>query len=365
MPENHQFIIPVSIINTFGKFMDPEIRAKNLRANSHLNQKPNNENGYMMKNKGTLWHGVRIAAYFGFAFSLLFNLWSVELWLTDDGHLEWPHTMHVLIIQGGVFLVSVLGVLAYFNRARIEAMLSELNAAKQAALLFGLLFLVEIFLGVAFWLTQDHPGFSDWGYLHDMFHLNYEFNIPTLFSVAQLWLAAMLAFLCMMRTKLTQDSSNQTTVTWVVTSLVLLFLGFDELLSIHEDAETILVAVGILDPQFDNRLGGYGYAWTLVALPLAAAFGIWFVWRFFMIFQKRKRHLFFLILSGITFIAGAVFMENIQVYVTDAYQLERTPRILLMLEELLEMLGVSIAVYALYFHARELDEKRSPLQPLY
>lgn len=130
-------------------------------------------------------------------------------------------------------------------------------------------------------------------------------------------------------------------------------MSLDELLSFHEDSERVLVFLGLLGENYDNRLGGFGYAWTLFGLPLALVLGAWFAWRFFYIFRMQKKLFWLLILSGVVFLSGSVLMENFQVFIKDSFQLERPVKILLLMEEMLEMLGVSLAVVVFFLYSRQ------------
>lgn len=301
---------------------------------------------------GLIWYGVHVAAYAGLFFSIVFNVWSVEKILTSDGALEWPHTLHVWLIQGGTFSISLIGFFLFFNRERLTAWLSAMTPARQSHVLLGALIAIEIMLGAAFMITKDHPGFSDWGYLFNAFNLNMDFNVPTLFAVAQIWLAGLLALLCAYRTKKAGDQGLSASLTWLLTSIVLIIMGFDELLSIHENAGRLFSGAGVKDVSFASQ--GYGYAWTLVALPLALILGGYFILRFRRIFAHAPYQLLTLIFAGIVFIVGAVFIENLQVYLQHHYGLTKGPTVWLLIEEMLEMVGMSIAVMVFYRHAREL-----------
>ncbi len=274
--------------------------------------------------------------------------------LTPDGRLEWPNTLHVWLIQGTALSAGVLGLIGYVGRHQIASRLEKKTPTAQAALLLGVLVFIEMLLGLAFWLTSEHPGFSDWGYLYNLFHLDLEFNVPAFFSVAQFWFGAALAIRCFRRSRMFGDNSRQDAIAWISAAAVMILLGLDELLSIHEDAEILLVATGIVGPNFDHRLGGYGWAWTLVGLPVALVCGAWFLWRFYAVFRYRKPLLLLLLIAGVVFLIGSVFMENLQVYFRHRYGLAKSPKILLLIEELLEMFGVSLAIYVFFLHGCQL-----------
>ncbi len=297
------------------------------------------------------WIGLKITSLVGIGVSLLFNVWTVEIIFSSDGRIEWPHTLHIWLIQIVTMVVSVVGFAGYVKRNRIRILVGAMSVSRQANVLIACLICIEVFLALAFLLTYEHPGFSDWGYLYYLFHLDIEFNIPSLFSVGQFWLAAWIAYLCYRVSG--RGGAFQDAFAWLAAAIVMALLGFDELLSFHEDAEVLLVATGIVGEGFDHRMGGYGWSWTLVALPLALVFGMWFACRFYSVFNDRRYHFLLLIIAGGVFLTGSIFIENLQVYVRDQYQLTRSPKIMLLAEEMLEMFGVSLAIYVFFSHLSE------------
>ncbi len=307
--------------------------------------------------KGLIWYGVHMAAYVGLFLSLVFNVWSVEKFLAGDGELEWPHTLHVYLVQVFMLIISLLGLFLVSKRNKIEAWLFAINPRVQSYVLLAVLVFIELCLAMAFWLTKDHPGFSDLGYLFMLFNFNQEFNVPTLFSVAQIWLGAGLALLCAYRSKKYAGGKFATVLTWGFASFVLLVMGFDELLSIHENAGQVLQKIGLTGTNGGNPIQEFGYAWTLVALPLALFLSIFFILSFWKIFSRSLGDLGWLVLAGVTFITGAVFVENLQVYLQMNHDLIKGPSVYLLIEEILEMFGVSLAVMVFFRHARQLIEK--------
>jgi hypothetical protein len=306
------------------------------------------------------WRVIGLLALLAMGAALLFNVWTARMLLSPDGQLEWPHTLHVWLIQGVALTVGAISGVAYLCRTSICRVWRQLSPTGQALALLGVLVTLEILLGTGYWWTSEHPRFSDWGYLYNLFHLNLEFNLPSFFSVAQFWLAACIAWLCY---PYAVRQARQTAYAWLTAALMLLALGIDELLSFHEDAERLLVKSGLLHASYDNRMGGYGYAWTLVGLPLALIFGAWFAWQFFRVFRHRKTQLVLLVLAGLIFITGSVGMENLQVYARDHYALSRPPKEILLAEEMMEMFAVSLAIFVFYRHLREQAEQESPVRP--
>lgn len=297
---------------------------------------------------GLLWYGVHVLAYAGLAFSLLFNIWSVEKLLTHDGQIEWPHTLHVWLIQFTALTVSVIGLVVVAWRAELQRWLLGKTPAQQAAVLFWTLVTFQSLLGVAFLVTKNHPGFSDWGYLYDLFNVNQEFSIPTLYNVGLLVLASALALLAAYRTRRYQTGQQAAVLTWSMTALVLGIMSLDELLSFHEQAGALL------GEATRSSVSNYGHTWTFVALPIVAVLGLYFLVQFRRIFAQAPGQLALLLLAGAIFVIGAVFVENLQRYLQVHHGLPDALTVYHLIEEMAEMLGVTLAIRVFYRRAREL-----------
>lgn len=129
--------------------------------------------------------------------------------------------------------------------------------------------------------------------------LDTEANLPTLFNVLLFYFGAAL-FLLHGRETFTKAARGWKTMAWVF-----LFLGMDEGAQIHE--KFILVTKRLLEGSVGDRFGGwFHYAWVI---PYALAMIVLAVYLFhwFMglspVLQKR------LIISGIVYVFGAMFME--------------------------------------------------------
>ena len=295
-----------------------------------------------------LWQGAALLAYGCLALALFFNVWSVEKLLAGDGKLEWPHSLHVWLIQMTAFLIGAGGLVLLANRTRLTHWLEAQSPGQQASTLFWLLVSIQALLGGAFMLTKQHPGFSDWGYLYDLFNLNQEFSIPTLYEVGILWLAAALAALIAFRSARYAAAGQSVVLTWAVTALTLTLMGFDELLSFHEQAGQLV------SEDARASFAGYGYTWTLVGFPVAALLGVYFLIQFRRIFSGRPSQLVWLIMAGSLFLFGAVFVENFQMYLQKQHGHPETLSVYHLLEEMCEMLGIALAIRVFYRHAREL-----------
>lgn len=132
---------------------------------------------------------------------------------------------------------------------------------------------------------------------------------------------------------------------WGGLALVFLFLGFDEAAAVHEQ---------LIDPVRE-ALGTGGallHAWII---PYALALAVLLIVYVPFLRALPPRTLRLMLLAGALYLAGAVGMEMVGGYAWDRDPVRGVPIVAIMaLEETLEMVGLSVAVYALLDHlARE------------
>ena len=171
-----------------------------------------------------------------------------------------------------------------------------------------------------------------------IFHFNAEGNIPSIYSAAAILFSA---FLLWSIGKLENEKAKKRTFYWKLLSLIFIFLAIDELISIHEsfsdDSKDLLgntTAGGLLH-----------FAWIV---PYALIFGFFalFMMKFLFQLPAATRNLF--ITAGIVFVSGAVGMEMIGGrYVFYHGKEELQYALMITFEEVLEMVGVVIFIYAL------------------
>lgn len=164
-------------------------------------------------------------------------------------------------------------------------------------------------------------------------HFGEEQNIPTLYSSFTLFFAGVLLFIIGLAHKKISASG----IPWFGLALIFTFLSLDEFAMIHERS------IGPVRTLLDTS-GYLFFAWVIpygVGLLLLFAIYAKFLFRL----PKRTLHLF--LTSGFLFVLGAIGIEMIegQVIATRGYgfvfQMCQT------VEELLEMLGVALFIYAL------------------
>ncbi len=179
-----------------------------------------------------------------------------------------------------------------------------------------------------------HGAFPGDKVLQQQFILDAENNIPTWFSSALLLssavLAALLAFI--------ESGSRSTRRHWKGLAVIFFVLSIDETASLHETVNSTL------RERFD--LGGILYfAWVIpgvVAVALVGLAYLGFVWR--LPLQVRWK----VVVAGATYLSGVVGMELVGGAWADSRGKENLGYgLITTTEELLEMLGLSLFIYAL------------------
>ncbi|WP_224996849.1 multidrug transporter [Cesiribacter sp. SM1] len=177
------------------------------------------------------------------------------------------------------------------------------------------------------------------------FDFNGESNFPAFFSTLALMFAALLNLVIyrFLKTNAAADSTY-----WLVLGLIFAFLSIDENVQLHE------AIAKHLRPVLPTDFNGFFYwAWvvpySVVALAVAAYF-----FTFVLNLPKKTRTLF--IASGLLFMLGALGLEFIEGYYFKLYGLDHLiNKILYCIEELFEMWGIIIFIYALLDYARSLN----------
>jgi len=218
---------------------------------------------------------------------------------------------------------------------------NELNLEVSSRKIFSILLLVVLILLFAniaaiiskFYLYNVH---SIQGLIH-YFDFNDEKNIPTLYSSFLLLIASIIlsaiAFIL--------NGLRQSYIPWVGLAMIFLFLAVDETAGIHE----LLTKP---TRELVNASGLLYYAWV-IPYGIALVFLILLYLRFLISLPGKILALF--IVSGGTFVAGAVGFELLGGWYVEAHGSHNLfYNVLYTFEELLEMLGTTIFIYALLLY---------------
>ena len=173
---------------------------------------------------------------------------------------------------------------------------------------------------------------------HKRFNLVNEMNFPSFFSATILFFAAVLLFL-IYKLK-SRENEKRYKNHWLILSLFFLFLCFDEFASIHEE----------LMPPMSTRFSGYfsewlPYGWVVPYSILALVIVILFL-KFVFSLPVKTRNL--ILLSGAIYVLAAVGCEIIEGYYfkvdgENSFYI----KLFIIIEEIMEMVGIAIFIYAL------------------
>ncbi|MCZ2815382.1 hypothetical protein [Modestobacter sp. VKM Ac-2984] len=205
---------------------------------------------------------------------------------------------------------------------------------------------VSLVLNLAVLHTADTPAQLASGLRSgtlDLLSVNREGNLPTWFSSALLLAAAASAAATGVWAHRTRDRWRWH---WSILAVAFCYLSVDELLRLHEKANHQVA--GVVEPS-----GVFTFGWWLLAAPLVVVFAAAYV-RFLRGLPAPIGHL--IVLGGALYVGGAIGMEMVGSWLADdrgttvsaPYVLATTA------EEVLEMLGVVVFLYAVtsYAHSR-------------
>jgi hypothetical protein len=168
-----------------------------------------------------------------------------------------------------------------------------------------------------------------------MFNIDFEQNIPAIYSGGALLFCSILLFIIAHAKKVANEPRQ---MQWRALSILFLYLSGDEFMSLHEK---------FIDPVHNTlkTSGFFHFAWVIpggifVVICLLAFF------RFIVALPPKTRRLF--IIAGTVFVSGALGMEMIDGYYASLYGVKNYIYVVLItVEEFLEMLGIAVFIYAL------------------
>ena len=183
------------------------------------------------------------------------------------------------------------------------------------------------------------PDFPLRDFTARLFDLDQEVNVPTVYSTLTILIcSALMAVIA--RSELMLGSGQGRP--WRLLSLIFLGLALDELLSLHEEL-TDRVDIGML-----NRFTRF--SWLVVGGCLVVLFAVAFG-RFFLHLPSRTRRLFFL--AGMLFVGGSLGMEAIGGHYGGPGRQDSLSYVIVAhVEEVLEMAGIVVFIYALLSYLR-------------
>ncbi len=194
-----------------------------------------------------------------------------------------------------------------------------------------------------------------------MFHMDREANFPTWFSSAQLLLVG-LVLLLIFALERRHSPNSWAVLVWLLSAIGVIFLSADETAKIHEFLGTWF------DEVFDSAQAGTflhtlksfpSYYWALAYVPIAIPAQIFLS----IFFWKRLAEARWMAIAGMmVFVVGAVLLDHLEGRFGNADHLPLPIQLfdvnfrfdIFLFEELLEMLGVTMILFALAEHASKL-----------
>ncbi len=164
--------------------------------------------------------------------------------------------------------------------------------------------------------------------------LDVEQSIPTFYSsIALLFCSSLLAIITIAKKK-----NGERYIYWLGLAIIFLFLSVDESLTIHESltdkVRTALNTSGLL----------YCFAW-IIPYSIALIVSLLVYIKFILNLPSRIRILF--ITAGLIYVSGAIGVELVGGRYSELHSYNVTFLVITTVEELLEMAGVVIFIFAL------------------
>ncbi|MEK6206483.1 MAG: hypothetical protein AABM32_02470 [Chloroflexota bacterium] len=175
----------------------------------------------------------------------------------------------------------------------------------------------------------------------NLFSTRREMNIPTWYSSFALLLCSLLLAIIAFGER---KQAGRRLLQWSFLSLIFLYIAVDEGAAIHERLSQAASHVISL-----RGTGLFNYAWVVPAGLLVVLLGLAYL-RFLLGLPTRTRNLF--VLAGVTYIGGALGSEMVSGLRSEVFGADIGYEMISTVEELLEMSGVVIFVYALLDYMR-------------
>lgn len=181
-----------------------------------------------------------------------------------------------------------------------------------------------------------------WGLLRQ-FHLNQEANLPTWYAVSTLLFASLLLFLIGLTKYRLRDTYA---AHWLWLAVIFLYLSADEGSRLHEMSEVLYS-----QPHYS---GLFYYPWVVGGALAVFIIGLSYVKFVLRLPPGIRGHI---IVAGSLYVGGALGMEAMQAAFEERYGYENlTYDIMTGLEEVCEMAGIVIFIYALMRYAASMPQ---------
>ncbi|MBE9190402.1 hypothetical protein IQ230_08520 [Gloeocapsopsis crepidinum LEGE 06123] len=179
------------------------------------------------------------------------------------------------------------------------------------------------------------PDYFSRDFLAELFNLNREFNIPTLYATSLLLTSSILLAIIAYAKQVRGDRFVRY---WMALSIIFLYLATDEIISLHERTVEPL--------RSKLNTGGLLYYTWIIPGAIFVLLCLLVFRRFLRNLPSKTRQL--ILLAGTIFISGALGVEAVGGYYADLHgEQSMVYAMIAGIEEFLEMLGIIVFIYAL------------------
>lgn len=175
------------------------------------------------------------------------------------------------------------------------------------------------------------------GYLFD---LNRETNIPTWFSVVQLFMVAIVLAVA----ALAERAQPAPSAAWWGLFAIFTYMSLDEATDLHG-----LWRAGMEDYVIQGTNNAH-FAWIIPGIIIVLVIAVIYL-RWILALPNHTRTLF--ITAGIVFVSGGLVLEGIGAFLSDGTFMNTSYLVVATAEEALEMFGVLIMLYAVLRHLED------------
>ncbi len=223
----------------------------------------------------------------------------------------------------------------------MEITLSIKQIIKYIIILIGVLVFVHLVLQTIQLSTANSQLFG----LIDRFDLDSEISVPTWLSQIYLFIASVLLFIIALYNK---KISHKFSKHWFGLAWIFLYLSLDEGAMLHE------LLIDPMKQLLNISSGALGFAWVI---PFAVLFIIIALIYFPFIQHLPKKFKRLFLLSGIVYVFGALVIEMVGGKIL-TFNIPHYYYLLCVgTEELLEMIGIALFIYALLTYIKEILAK--------
>ncbi|MGI2902328.1 hypothetical protein [Tolypothrix sp. VBCCA 56010] len=179
------------------------------------------------------------------------------------------------------------------------------------------------------------PEFPLRGFFAAIFYIDYEQNIPAVYSASALLFCSVLLLIIAHAKKVAGELFVRH---WTALSIIFLYLSGDEFMSLHER---------LIDPlrKTLNTSGFLYYAWVIPGAIFILICLLAFL-SFLAALPAKTRYVF--LIAGTIFVFGAIGTELVGGYYAELHGQQNIIYVIITtIEEFLEMLGIAVFIYAL------------------